>query len=345
MAEDASPRVEVELRVSRKLYLSKQPRFDLVLLLTLRNSPEPLVFLKTGSCEANGLQPINSDQIIQCIDVDSGEKVRILPSSTTLSFLRLEPDQRGYVTFTTSSAIKEYELPLSTYSLQAGKNYKIHYTPINNISHWPSSTFPSPDSPTSDLPPSSTPLIPWPIISKPTLVFSTHQFRPPTPQVTASLTAPKSLSLSRSPPYKFTLTFSTTAPHPITIQTNRSDVRATSLDLEMRAAGGGEVLGPDRINESNDGPWQRGDFLCIDGRYTEEREIDLTSPFWSEAVGRLGVGGEVVVRHLGERWRWWSEDGVDEVMEYANGEESTGLGDSWEIEVGSAGEVRVRVVE
>lgn len=100
-----------------------------------------------------------------------------------------------------------------------------------------------------------------------------------------------------------------------------------------------------QIEINEDGPWQREDFLRIDGTCTETRTLD---PKRLTRFGEPGlrVGQEYVLRHLGERWQWWSEDTIDEVMKYVGEERGMGgLGRTEGIELKSGGETRFRVVE
>jgi hypothetical protein len=60
---------------------------------------------------------------------------------------------------------------------------------------------------------------------------------------------------------------------------------------------------------------------------------------------KLEVGAEYVLRHLGETW-WWTEDTVDEFMDYLGRRGSLGLMTAGTgIEVAGAGEVKFRIVE
>ena len=58
---ETGPRVEVQMRATRICYLSGNPRFHFVLLLTLRNGKEPVLFLKNGLQDITQFQSINSD--------------------------------------------------------------------------------------------------------------------------------------------------------------------------------------------------------------------------------------------------------------------------------------------
>ena len=127
MALETGPRVEVQMRATRICYLSGNPRFDFVVLLTLHNGKEPVLFLKNGLQDITQFQSINSDQIVQCIDNDTGEQLQILCQGPKPSYLRLEPNRRGYVTFTTCDSPEPYELAFDTSSLLLDHHYRLRF--------------------------------------------------------------------------------------------------------------------------------------------------------------------------------------------------------------------------
>jgi hypothetical protein len=357
MTHEATPRVEVALKATRILYLSNKPYFNFVLRLTLRNSKEPVIFLRDGLTSVEGLQSINSDEVIQCFDDDSGEQLQVLRQATQPSFLKLEPNRCGGVVFTTSTTLKTYDLPFLPSTLHPGKTYRLRFKPTTSITHWPSSEEKSLNSLSADfnsslhaidIPKPSPTKIAWDVVHGiDSILFETRLALPKTPRVTVLVSAPSMFSLSRHPPFKFTLTFSTDAPAPITVLAERKDVRAKDSDVEIGDPISGSRLGPEMIDDGNeDGPWSREDFLTIDGTYTEHREIDAASPFW-EDLRALKIGEEYVLRYVGGTWPWWSEDTIDQVMMYAGsrGDLSLGLGMTESIELTSGGEHKFTVVE
>ena len=116
------------------------------------------------------------------------------------------------------------------------------------------------------------------------------------------------------------------------------------MDIEILDAETGARIGPEPIEENLDGPWQREEFLRIDRTYTETRILDAKRLVEFEGEG-MRVGRVYVLRHLGERWEWWSEDLVEEVMGYAGERGGMRLGRMEGITVQSGGEVRFKVVE
>lgn len=330
MALEAHPRVEVQMRVTRICYLPGSPRFDFVLLLTLRNGNEPVLFLKNGLQAIKQFQSVNSDQIVQCIDKDTGEQLQILRQGPKPSFLRLEPNRGGYVTFTTCGSPKPYELAFDTSSLLPDHHYRLHFNQTVSITHWLSTSEESMDalspSPEWDIPAPSPTKITWTLVANNDTTFTTHTTPSAPPKITATLSAPSTFSLSNNPPFTFILTFSTDPQVGITVLAERPRVARNDLDIEILDAETAACIGPERIEENLDGPWQREEFLRIDGTYTETRTLDAKRLMEFGGQG-MRVGQEYVLRHLGEMWEWWSEDMVDEVMKYAGERGGGGIGE------------------
>jgi hypothetical protein len=193
------PRIEVELKAIETCYPSNDPPFYLVLHTTLRNSEERVIFLKDGLVGATGYQPINSNQIIQCFDNETGEQVPILHQGPHSVFLN------SYIRFTTSKTRQSNELPFINSSLQPGRKHRQYFKPTTFIPYWPVSTrdalsalegLPNDSITVSDIPTPSTPAIPWTAADgNDTIVFETRSPRPKTPNVTVSLSAPSTYSL------------------------------------------------------------------------------------------------------------------------------------------------------
>ncbi|KAF2833772.1 hypothetical protein CC86DRAFT_365586 [Ophiobolus disseminans] len=340
-----TPRVEVELKASRTCHLSNETPFYLVLLKKSCNIQTHEIFLQDGFAGAKGFQPINSDQVIQCFDDETGEQVQVIHQGSHISIL-----DRSYVQFTTSNTRKAYELPFITSSLQPDRKYRLRFKPTTSISHWPASVedtlnlfkeVSASSVSASDIPTPSTESIPWEVANgNDTIVFKTRTSRPPKPNVTVSLSAPTTYSLSK--PFTFTLIFSTDAPHPFTVLANRAQVQSLLSDIEILDGTLRSQVGPDSIIACKDDGHEREEFLRIDGTYTEHRELEFAGLIWEDV--ELKVGEEYILRHLGGQW-WWTEDTIDEIMTYLNSTTSVGLAMTERIEFASAGEVRFKVVE
>lgn len=344
MTATAAPRVEVELKATRTCYLSNKPPFYLVLHMGLCNSEEQVTFLQDGFAGTRGYQPINSNQVIQCFDDGTGEQVHVVHQGTEPVFL-----DRSYIQFTTSNTRKGYELPFVTSSLRPGRKYRLFFKPTT-ISHWPDSAEGALNSHAgaarglefaSNIPSPSTQTIPWEAADgNNTIVFETLSSQPSAPNVTVSLSAPSTYSLSK--PFTFTLTFSTDAAHPITVHADRAWVKHTVDDIEILDATSRAQLAPDLIVCRDEDDYSREAFLRIDVTYTEHRELDFKHPFWQDFEPK--VGGEYILSHLGGKW-WWSKDSVDEIMTYLEDKSSVGLAMTELIEFAGAGEIKFRVVE
>jgi hypothetical protein len=95
---------------------------------------------------------------------------------------------------------------------------------------------------------------------------------------------------------------------------------------------------------NEDGPYWAEDCLRLDGTYTEHRELDLAQTRWHD-VGSLRVGEDYILRSLGARWSWWTEDTVENVTEYTGERGSMGLGQCGGIVVKVGNEWKFRVIE
>ena len=196
----------------------------------------------------------------------------------------------------------------------------------------------------SELPTPATPIIPWQAANgNHTIIFETRGSRLKTPKVTVSLSAPSTYSLS-SPTkrFAFTLTFSTDAAYPFTVHADRAWVKSLQSDLAILDATSRCKLEPylDVYREHYEN--ERHEFIRFEGTCTEHRELDLGGGNLSRL--ELEVGKEYILCHLGGSW-WWTEDTVDEVMNYLASWSSAGLEMGTKIEFEGAGEVKFTVVE
>ena len=339
------------MRATRICYLSGGPRFNFVLLLTLRNVKEPVLFLKNGLQDIKQFQSINSDQIVQCIDNDTGEQLQILRQDPKHSYLRLEPNRGGYVTFTNCDSPKPYELAFDTSSLRPDHHYRLRFNQTDSITHWPlaseeslDAVSPGPECSAKDIPKPSPTKITWTLVGDNDITFTTRTSPLTPPKITAKLSAPSTFSLSNNPPFTFTLTFSTDPHTAITVLAERPRVARNDSDIEILDAETGARIGPELIEENIDGPWEREEFLRIDGTYIETRTLNPKRLTEFGGPG-LRVGQEYVLRHLGAMWEWWSEDTIDEVMKYAGERGWMGLVRTEGIKFKSGGEMRFRVLE
>jgi hypothetical protein len=338
----STPRVEVELKATRVCYLSNSPHFDLILRSRSYDIDERVFFLHDGFVGVEGYQPINSPRIIQCFDCETGDEVQVVHQGIQALFL-------DRVQYTSSSTRESYELPFVTSSLKPDRKYRLCFR-SNLISYWPASVkevlVPRENTSgsllsASIIPPQSTPGILWEAIDgKDTVVFKTRSSQPPTPQVAVTLSAPSTYSLPEQS-LKFVLTFSTNASFPFTAYTKRPRVIADYTDIKILDATSRSQIAPTIHVCYNSDEYDREEFLEFDGSYTEHRAWDFADPFLNEV--QLKAGHEYIMSYKGERW-WWTEDTLDEVLEYLASPSNIGLDYARVINTG-ASEVRFKVVE
>ena len=192
-------------------------------------------------------------------------------------------------------------------------------------------------------PASDQPSIRWDV-SEPEVTFENRASLPETPKVTVSLSAPSNFSLSNKPPFSFTLTFQTQSDKPITVLAERERIQNGNSDIEILDDGTRTRVAPDLIDDGNmDGPWQREEFLRLEGTYEEHRVLDPSKPYIG--LQELKVGSQYMLRLLDGEFLWWSEDTVDEIMEYAGDRGDGSLGSAKSIKLVGGDEVKFTVVE
>ncbi|KAF2829427.1 hypothetical protein CC86DRAFT_404068 [Ophiobolus disseminans] len=297
------PRVEVEIKASRTCFLTRQLEFHIVLYLTLRGSVKRMTFLKDGFDGVAGLLQLNSDQLLQCVDAESGEQVHIFRRGTQPSFIELGPDERAYIQFTTSSAPGPDELPLDPTSLRPGRKYSIRLEKKASVAHWSVSAewllnrvseVPNSSLTTKDIPEPSGVRVLWDGIgNESVIVFDTRLAPPKSRKVSVSLSAPSMYSFSGRQPFEYTLTFSTDSPSPITVLGKRGDVQDFESDIAIIDPASNARIAPYILDVDDERPLQREDFLRIEGTYTEHRRMDPSSPKW-EGLEELMVGEEYI---------------------------------------------------
>lgn len=366
------PRIEVSLGIDRICYLSREPRFNLVLYFTLRDCSTTITLLKAkGALDQSDkslvdtLCPISSSDVIQCAETDSNRSIPVLeacssapssrPKATTeddadgVPVLTLEPNRKSYITLTTSSARRPYELFFDPSQMLPDHRYRIRFNPNAEVTYWRAITEDalqgniSTKALAANLPAADQPSIRWDVI-EPEVTFETRASLLETPKVAVSLSAPSTLSLSNTPPFSFTLDFETHSDKPITVLAERERVQSGNSDIEILDAGTRTRVAPDLIDDGNmDGPWQREEFLRLEGTYKEHRDLDPLKPY--SGLEELKVGSQYVLRLLDGEFPWWSEDTVDKIMEYAGDRGDGSLGSAKSIKLAGGDEVTFTVVE
>lgn len=365
------PRVEVGLGVDRICYLSGEPRFNLVLYFTLRDCSTIITLLKAknpsdqpNKSPVEALRPISSSDVIECVETRSNRFISFLEASFSapssppkepsdedvdgLPILTLEPNRKAYVTLTASIARRPYELFFDSSQMLPDHRYRIRFNPDAGVTYWRAIM---PDAlkglmPIEALavhPPAlDQPSIRWNVI-EPEVTFETRASLPKTPKVTISLSAPSSLSLSNNPPFSFTLTLRNHPDKPISVLAERERVKSGNSDIEILDSGTRKRVAPDLIDDGNmGGPWQREEFLGLEGTYEEHRVFDPLKPY--SGLEELKVGTQYILRLLDGEFSWWSEDTVDEIMEYAGERGDGSLEDGKSIKWVDSDEVTFNVV-
>lgn len=159
MAAFDQPKLEIRLWADRLCYLSHQPRFSLVVFITLRNSGQkPITIVRRDDGTAGvGLINLLSSQFIECVDTESGRKIPVLvdvgseqenalsfetssksisTTTTKYSLMTLFENRSDYLTFTTASDPRPYEYVFSSKELNANRNYTIRCTPSVCLPWW-----------------------------------------------------------------------------------------------------------------------------------------------------------------------------------------------------------------
>ncbi|KAH3976496.1 hypothetical protein HBI56_113190 [Parastagonospora nodorum] len=333
-------RVEVELKALPTCYLTNDPPFYFLVHIARHGVQDHTVFLQDGYADDNSYQPINSNRIFQCLDNETGEEVQILQQGAQPRLL-----DRSYIQFTTAENRRSYELPIMTSSLRPNRKYRLRFKSMKPISHWPASEEGKPNpredaaysaQPDKFVPPRST--ISWVVPGgNETVIFSTLSSQPTPPKVAVTLSAPSTYSLSGT--FVFELVFTTDARRPITVLADRAAVMKQVSDIEILDGKTRARLGPDKINICKDAQDPvREQFIRMSGSYTEQRVLDFEHPLWEDM--NLEVGGEYIIRHLGDK-RWWSEDTIDDILTYLDTKSNLGLVATKQIEFEGGREEKV----
>lgn len=297
-------------------------------------------------------------QCIECTDVESGRQIPVLesrqisqsinPGAACPPQMTLEPYRSGYMTFTTATNPRDYEFIFDPRALKPDCTYKIQCKP-SALQWWTHDsqatvseyfktygTLPSPETP---------PLQCEPLYNNSTVTFDTRSELTPAPEVSISLSAPSTMSLTSNPKFSFSLAFTSHARKPITVLAERDSTKAGNNDMEILDVVTRKRLAPDLIDNGNDdGPWLREDFVRLEPGvpYVEHGTFDPAYKY--SGLEDLELNGEYLLRMVDSKWGWWSFDDVDTVMSYA-GERGQGrLGPAQSIQLVCGEEARFRAV-
>ena len=352
----SQPELTLHLQADRLCFLNHQSRFSLVIFLAL-TSGQPITLIRSDYNDHVGLKELLVSQCIECTDVESGQRVPVLksrqasqsinPEAACPPQMTLEPDRPSYMTFTTATNPQDYEFIFDSRALKPGRTYKIQCKP-SALQWW---THGSQEAVSEyfkthrKLPPPSTPPLQCePQYNNNTITFDTRRELPPAPEVSISLSAPSTMSLSSDPKFSFSLAFTSRAPKPITVLAERDRTKACNTDVEILDRATRKRLAPDLIDSNDDGPWLREDFLRLEPGVpcVEHRTFDPVHRY--SGFEDLEVNGEYVLRMVDSEWVWWSFDDIDTVVSYAGERGSGRLGPAQSIQLVCGEEARFRAV-
>lgn len=351
----SQPTIDVRLRVDpRTCDLSRQTRFSLVVLLTLHNERSVTVAKNANDLDIS-LDYLLQSGIIECIDKVSGERIPIFNKSRDEdseskgtepkkpSPIVLNNNRADYVTFTSATKPREYELGFDTSHLRPHREYTIRCSPWDL--NWRSYTSVKECldylNAHGDLPPTQSP----PLHCSPSnsVSFSCQDNTPKPPQVDVSLAASTTLSLSGNPQLNFSTTFTSHASQPFTALAQRGDAIRMNSDIEIIDAKTQNRVAPDQIDIYDDGLYEREDFLCL---HPEIPHVEKRSLSIKHGLEQLQPGSEYILRFPNNEWTWWSFGSVDDVMRLGKGRGSTeDFSDEFTIHLVCHDEVKFRAVE
>lgn len=351
----SEPRLDLRLQADRLCFLNREPRFSLVVLLTLTNN-QSITLVRNDTGGENGLRQMLASQCIECTDAESGEHIPVLdgnpespkPNAETECppLMTLEPRKAKYMTFTTAKEQRDYEFAFDISALHTNRTYKIQCKP-SELPWW---TLKSPGQITeyynthNTLPNPETPPLYCEPKERNIITFSTRDAKEEAPTVSVSISAPQTLSISGSPKYNYTLEFTSHAAKPITVLAERDSAKAGNSDMAILDATTGKRVAPDLIDDGNkDGPWLRREFLRLEPGmpYVEDRVFDGSDRY--SGLDDLEIDKEYLLRMAESQW-WWTYDGIDTVMGYAGDRGSGGLGPAENINVRCEKVVKFRTV-
>ena len=351
----SQPHLDLRLQADRICCLNRQPRFSLVVLLTLTGE-RSVTLIRDGSGRHIGIKQTLVSQCIECFDVESGQRIPVLENkhgsqsanseTDWPELIILEPQRSSYITFTTATSPRDYEFLFDSSQLKQDRTYQVYCNP-SALEWW------SLDSKEKieeyfkthgELPPSESP--PLRCESADVIIrFDTRGKVQEAPKVSISLSAPSIMSLSGKQRFEFSLAFISHATSPITVLAERDRAKTGNTDMEILDSATRKRVAPDIIDAGNDdGPWLREEFLRLDPGepYVEHRVFDPTGIY--SGLEDLKAHTDYVLRMVNAEWGWWSFDDIDTVMGYAGERGSGRLGPATAIHLICNEEAKFHVV-
>ena len=343
------PKIDVYLKTAeRTCFLDCEPRFSLVILLTL-SSERSITFIKSGTEPHAGLAQLLISQCLECIDTKNGQYIPVFnnkneqqPTSSNADypeFMVLEPKRANYLTFTNSTNPQSYELDFVSSRLEPDRSYKVRcntkvlgwwsYKSLEEVGNFFEKNLKLPSSETQ----------PLRLESHNTVSFDTRTEMCMAPKIDVSLSAPSTLSISGNPPFEYTITFTSNATKPITVRSQHQGLESINTEIEILDIATRRRVAPEMINVcGEDGPLVREDFWRLNPGEprVERRVLDPTKRY--SGLEEIKIDTKYVL-HMIESQCWWSYDSVDEVLKYAGERGSGGLRPTRPIDLISSNEV------
>jgi len=349
------PKIDVHLETAEKTcFLDCQPRFSLVVLLTL-SSERPVTFIKNGTGPSAGLAQLLTSECIECTDTENWSRIPVLnnkkkPQTTSSNaespeLMGLEPKRTNYVTFTNSTDPRAYEFDFVSSSLEPDRSYTVRcndaalrwwsYKSLEEVGNYFEKNLKLPSSETQ----------PLRLESDNTVSFDTRAEMNKAPKIDVSLSALSILSVSGHPPFEYSITFTSNATKPITVRSERQGFKSMNTEIEILDIATRRHVAPDLIDVyDEDRPLVREDFLCLNPRepHVELRVLDPIKRY--SGLEDLKVDTDYVLHMIESHW-WWSYDSIDEVMKYAGERGLGGLRPTQPIDLISCNEVGFLTVQ
>ena len=344
------PKINVHLKTAEKTcFLNCQPRFSLVVLLTL-SSEQSVTFIKDGTGPHTGLAQLLASECVECTDTETGQCIPVLnnakgPNKDSLELMSLEPERTNYITFTNGTDRRAYEFDFVSSILEPDRSYTIRCNvaalrwwtlmSLEEVGNYLEKNMKLPSSETQ----------PLRLESLNTVSFDTRVQMDNAPKIDVSLSAPSTLSLSGDPPFEYHITFTSNATKPITVRSEPQGLQSINTEIEILDVDTRKRVAPDLIDVNDDGrPIVREEFLRLNPRepHVERRVLDPTKRY--SGLEDLNVDTDYVLHVIENHW-WWSYDTIDEVIEYAGERGLAGLRSTQSIDLISCNEVGFRTTQ
>ena len=347
------PKIVIHLQTdSKTCFLNGDPRFSLVVLLTLQ-SERSVSFVKFGS---ESLAELLTNGCVDCTDTESARHISVLDGHKSTQaneskirapeLMRLEPRRTNYVTFTNDANPRAYELGFISSILQADRKYQIQCSAAD-LKWW---SYETPEAinkyfeDRSHLPVSE----PHPLHLEPdkeTVSFDTRVQMAQAPKVDVSLSAASTFSILGKPPFEYSITFTSRATKSITVRWERQRPTSINTEIEILDFTTRKRVAPNLIdiNEDDERPLFHEDILRLEpGQPHVERSVlDPTKHYSS--LEDLEFDNQYVLRLI-ERREWWSYDDIDQVITDAGKKGTGGLRPTQPIQLTSSNEVHFTTV-